>query len=237
MLSPKVVLPPSVCLAVVRLALIFPEADICPSEPLVAMFPKVRGDTSLVVHQNVLEKMFRMINEELNFSSFYSLEEYIKKYAVCSYNTVLKFIHSINVQIGLLKSHNKCIATLSISDLWIVDDKFFVFMGNESLPRLGILNFDNCLMLTQLSEKFEDDAYTAPELLVDLDGVKLNHNVVNYSLGKIILVMLFGKKAGGKKLTYDDCKNIMNPIINTKVYFYVLRCIDTNHELRANLYI
>ena len=46
-------------------------------------------------------------------------------------------------------------------------------------------------------------------------------NVSNFSLGKIIIVMLFGKVAE-KQMDFEKMKLLMKPIINTKIYFYVL---------------
>jgi hypothetical protein len=64
----------------------------------------------------------------------------------------------------------------------------------------------------------------------------LHVNVTNFSLGKIILVMLFGIKMD-KNISYDKMKQLLNPIINTKIYYYTLRCIDPNPEMRVNLYV
>ena len=63
-----------------------------------------------------------------------------------------------------------------------------------------------------------------------------HRNVSNFSLGKIILVMLFGSQAE-KTMSFEKMQQIMNPIINTKIYFYVLRCIDPDPIMRANLYL
>ena len=43
------------------------------------------------------------------FNSFYSLEEYIKKIDVRSYNTVDKFIITPDFQFDMLSTINKCV--------------------------------------------------------------------------------------------------------------------------------
>ena len=48
--------------------------------------------------------------------------------------------------------------------------------------------------------------------------------------------MLFGSQAE-KAMTFEKTQQMMNPIINTKIYFYVLRCLDHNPIMRANLYL
>ena len=48
--------------------------------------------------------------------------------------------------------------------------------------------------------------------------------------------MLFGE-SGKKQLSFEKMNLLMNPIINTKIYFYVLRCIDPDPDMRTNIYI
>lgn len=205
-----------------------------------AKFAKIKeaeANTTLIMFQNVLKKIFSSINPDMIFNSFYSLEEYIKKIDVCSYNTVDKFINTIDFQFDMLSVINKCVLSFSPKDIWIINDKFFVFIGNNRLDNLGLVEFDkkNHITTPLLRLNLPNDIFTAPELL-SIDEEVIHRNVCNFSLGKIILVMLFGKSAD-KKLTYEKMKNSLNPIINTKIYYYVLRCIDPDIEMRTNLYV
>ena len=115
----------------------------------------------------------------------------------------------------------------------------------------GTFNYNqNIIIDKSLQLRLKSDNFIAPELLLkttyeadqghgnddDDEGEKYHRNVSNFSLGKIILVMLFGK-AAENLFDFEKIKLIMNPIINTKIYFYVLRCIDPHPAMRANLYL
>ena len=255
---------------------------------------KNASNQSLVTLQNVVKNILSSIDSNFNFSDFFSLEEYLKKNETCSYNTIVKFVNSIDSQIEMLKSYNKAVLSLSIKNIWIVNSKYFIFMGNSFVKDYGLIHFNNKKMfsINVLSEKefkkeFKKDYYIAPELVSEMsggfkkgddemdevegdevegdevegdevgeemgeegdegdveddgveegDGVEgLHVNVSNFSLGKIILVMLFGKKME-KNISYDKMKQALNPIIYTKIYYYTLRCIDPNPEMRVNIYV
>ena len=222
-----------------------------------AHFNKLIGDDaindSLINFQTVIETILSSIDSQLSFSSFYSLEEYLNKSELCSYNTVVKFVKSIDLQIDMLRSKKKSIHSLSLKDIWIVNDNFFIFMGNNRLDNYGLLDFNynqNIIIDKSLQLRLKSDNFIARELLLkttyeadqghgnddDDEGEKYHRNVSNFSLGKIILVMLFGK-AAEKLFDFEKIKLIMKPIINTKIYFYVLRCIDPHPAMRANLYL
>ena len=279
---------------------------------------KNASNQSLVTLQNVVKNILSSIDSNFDFSDFFSLEEYLKKNETCSYNTIVKFVNSIDSQIEMLKSYNKAVLSLSIKNIWIVNNKYFIFMGNSFVKDYGLIHFNNKKMFSidtlsqnelkkELKTKFKKNYYIAPELLskmsggfkkgdvaegdeaegdeaegdvegdeaegdevegdeaegdeaegdeaegdeaegdgmegdeVESDGIDdgmegLHVNVTNFSLGKIILVMLFGKKME-KNLSYDKMKEALNPIIYTKIYYYTLRCIDPNPEMRVNLYV
>ena len=85
--------------------------------------------------QDILESIFYSIDPDLSFSSFYSLEEYLKKNDVCNYHTATNFIKAIGLQIDMLRTKKLSILAISLKDVWIVNDKFFIFMGNSFVYR------------------------------------------------------------------------------------------------------
>jgi hypothetical protein len=225
-----------------------------------AHFNKLIGNDAindyLLNFQTVIETILSSIDNRLSFSSFYSLEEYLEKNELCSYNTVVKFVNSIDLQIDMLRSKKKSILSLSVKDVWIINDKFFIFMGNNRLDNYGLVDFNykqNIIIHKTLKLGLKSDNFIAPELLLktsngggngddddgddnDSEGEIYHRNVSNFSLGKIIIVMLFGKVVE-KQMDFKKNQLLMKPIINTKIYFYVLRCIDPDPAMRANLYV
>ena len=61
-------------------------------------------NNSVSVLQDILESIFYSIDPDLSFSSFYSLEEYLKKNDVCNYHTATNFIKAIGLQIDMLRT-------------------------------------------------------------------------------------------------------------------------------------
>lgn len=208
---------------------------------------------SLIVLQDVLQSILYSIDSDLSFSSFYSLEEYLKKNDICNYDTVTNFIKAIELHIDMLRTKKLSIFAISLKDIWIVNDNFFVFMGNQHIHNFGIIpyNYKYNIDVTEYIEKgIKNNDFIAPEFTKlinsNIDTTNdtsdkqhqyiFHRNVSNFSLGKIILVMLFGSQAE-KAMTFEKTQQMMNPIINTKIYFYTLRCLDPNPIMRANLYL
>ena len=138
---------------------------------------KNASNLSLVTLQNVVKNILSSIDSNFDFSDFFSLEEYLKKNETCSYNTIVKFVNSIDFQIEMLKSYNKAVLSLSIKNIWIVNNKYFIFMGNSNLKDFGLIHFNNKKIFTidGLSKKdfkkvFKKDYYTAPELVTEMSG-------------------------------------------------------------------
>ena len=149
----------------------------------------------------------------------------------------------------MLRTKKMSILTISLKDIWIVNDKFFVFMGNQNIHNFGIIpyNYKYSIDVTDYIEKgIKNNNFIAPELSKLINSNtnardKKEHyifhrNVSNFSLGKIILVMLFGSQAE-KVMSFEKAQQIMDPIVNTKIYFYASRCIDPNPIMRVNLYL
>lgn len=210
-------------------------------------------NNSVSVLQDILESIFYSIDPDLSFSSFYSLEEYLKKNDVCNYHTATNFIKAIGLQIDMLRTKKLSILAISLKDVWIVNDKFFVFMGNPNLHNFGIIpyNYKYNIDVTEYIQKgFKTNNFIAPEItkLINSssdttgdtnnrqDRYIFHRNVSNFSLGKILIVMLFGSN-NEKQISFEKAQQIMEPIINTKIYFYALRCIDPDPIMRANLYL
>ena len=134
---------------------------------------KNASNQSLVVLQNVVKNILSSIDSNFVFSDFFSLEEYLKKNETCSYNTIVKFVNSIDSQIEMLKSYNKAVLSLSIKNIWIVNNKYFIFMGNSFVKDYGLIHFNNKKLFTidKLTQKeFKKNYYIAPELLSKMSG-------------------------------------------------------------------
>ena len=82
---------------------------------------------SLIVLQDVIQSILYSIDSDLSFSSFYSLEEYLKKNDICNYDTVTNFIKAIELHIDMLRTKKLSIFAISLKDIWIVNDKFCIY--------------------------------------------------------------------------------------------------------------
>ena len=121
---------------------------------------------SLIVLQDVLQSILYSIDSDLSFSSFYSLEEYLKKNDICNYDTVTNFIKAIELHIDMLRTKKLSIFAISLKDIWIVNDKFFVFMGNQNIHNFGIIpyNYKYNIDVTEYIKKgIKNNDLIAPE--------------------------------------------------------------------------
>ena len=48
----------------------------------------------------------------------------------------------------MLKSYNKAVLSLSIRNIWIVNNKYFIFMGNSFVKDYGLIHFNNKKLFT-----------------------------------------------------------------------------------------
>ena len=162
----------------------------------------------------------------LKINSFQTLEQILSKNDnLLSYEIVEIFIKNLMAQIESLEKLNKTIIFIEPRDIVLLNKNTFLFINNSKIVKTE----KNMFSLRNTNIK---NSYVPPEIL--------NNNVVSklflksacyYSVGLLSYNLLFNNL---------DIKNIqknMLPIYQTKIYFFILRCLNKDPKKRFMLFI
>jgi hypothetical protein len=115
----------------------------------------------------------------------------------------------------LIKQQSKCFYTYDPNKILIIDEKTYIYLSQEHLKEIK-------KDLINIFSPIEKNEYISPELN-DLKTlpISINYKTIFYSLGLIIL------------------KNLSNldDINETKLYYFLKRCLNLNPKDRYLIYI
>jgi hypothetical protein len=168
-------------------------------------------------------------------SSIESFNDFKKKYNIKTktknlpYNLVLKIIYSLSKQIVyLLTSESKCFYKLDTSNIFVIDECRFIYLSCEDLKDIK----DNNIQIYRPISKSE--GYLSPELKnANTIPILVNYKTIFYSLGLFILDNMPRNEDINKEIN----KHVNEDIKDTKLYFFLKRCLDNEPEKRFLLYV
>jgi len=178
-------------------------------------------------------------DDETN-SIFFSAENVIplKKYILdkndkkLSYATCIKLIDDLSKQLFCLNNLGYGFYGFDINDILVIDNTF-IFCSTQYLLEL----YNNIIIFTSLIKK---PYFSNPELfkLTSLPS-KINHKCCYYSLGLLVVFLLMNKYllVGNEFKTSKEIDNILQPINNTKIYWFLKRCLDDDINNRKLLLV
>ena len=196
-------------------------------------------------------------NSTMSFDTFQYLEDYCKGVDT-NYDNSLLFINSMIRQYKLLAEKGKTIFSLNMSNVIVIDKTLFVFIGCGGIDDIGagvidIVNKNkiyanrkkaienaggelNKIFLAPEFNKSNDLGSDDEEELEDESVKMLHYNTCNYSIGVILMYWFNGALAFKTQSFKKKCESLLK-IHNSKVYYLIKRCIDTDSSLRGFLLI
>lgn len=201
---------------------------------------KINGEFEYQLYY-IIEKMLKSshYDDETN-SIFFSAENVIplktyiinKKDKKLSYATCIKLIDDLSKQLFCLNNLGYGIYGFDINDILIIDNTF-IFCSTQYLLELE----NNHIIFTSIIKK---PYFSNPELfkLTSLPS-KINNNCCYYSLGLLVVFLLMNKYllVGNEFKTSKEIDNILQPIYNTKIYWFLKRCLDDDINNRKLLLV
>ena len=172
-----------------------------------------------------------------------------------SYNSAIHLVYSLSKQQKYLENNKLGFVCFNVDDIVVIDDSKFICVNPslcEELFWLPPKEFNHspsthCAVSTArntssgkmtLCRPFNRaHCFCSPELLrIDSLPASVHHKTSYYSLGLLAIFCLFG---------YDDrcCSDSqqvyvsLQPILNTKLYFYLLRCLSVHAENRHLFFV
>jgi hypothetical protein len=161
----------------------------------------------------------------LKASSFESFEDFKKKYYrqnnssnQLPYNVLFKIIYSLSTQIHyLLENESKCFYKLDISNIFVINDNKFIYLSYDDLKDV---KEKNIYIYTPI---IKTSGFLSPELKnVTSIPIIVNYKTIFYSLGLFIL---------------NSINNETISIEDTKLYYFLMRCLCKQPENRFLLYV
>jgi hypothetical protein len=147
------------------------------------------------------------------------------------YSTALKIVFFLSKQISyLLNYESKCFYGLDPINILVIDDTKFIYLSHDYLKDV---KHNNIHIYNPISKK---NCYLSPELMQTTSlPILLHYKTIFYSLGLLILDNLEDKTPEEKSPTNTPI--IPNTIKDTKLYFFLQRCLDLTPQKRYLLYV
>jgi serine/threonine protein kinase len=119
-----------------------------------------------------------------------------------------------------------------INDILVIDD-IFIFCSAEHL--LPIVD-DNIIFYSPIKTPY----FSSPEIL-ELTTLpsEINYKCSYYSLGALVVFCLLNKYllVGNEIKSLEEVEVILSPLYNTKIYWFIKRCLEENVDKRVLLLI
>ena len=147
-------------------------------------------------------------------------------------NQCIKMIDELTKQISYLKTINYGFYGFDINDILVIDG-IFLFCNTQYLFPLYK---DNFLFIEPLSQPY----FSSPEIIkLTILPTEINNKCSYYSLGVLVVFCLLNNYllVSNELKTPEEIDNIMKPIFNTKIYWFLKRCLEPNLEKRVLLLI
>ena len=147
-------------------------------------------------------------------------------------NQCIKMIDELTKQISYLKTINYGFYGFDINDILVIDG-IFLFCNTQYLFPLYK---DNFLFIEPLSQPY----FSSPEIIkLTILPTEINNKCSYYSLGVLVVFCLLNNYllVSNELKTPEEIENIMKPIFNTKIYWFLKRCLEPNLEKRVLLLI
>jgi hypothetical protein len=144
----------------------------------------------------------------------------------------IKMIDDLTKQMNYLKKYNYGFYGFNINDILVIDGTF-VFCSTEYLkPLIG----DNFIFVSPINHAY----FSNPELLkLTTLPSEIDYKCSYYSLGVLVIYCLLNKYLlVGNEIKSDEIVDkTLEPLKNTKIYWFLKRCLDEKIDKRKLLLI
>jgi len=142
-----------------------------------------------------------------------------------TYNDGLCLATTIGNQIFHLEQHGYTFAFIDPKHIVVVNNKFFLYLGQEHIVNLSN---KNTFFVTK-PNFMEKNIYIAPEYKkIHKLPTEMHMRAVYYSLALVIIHSLFPDKD-----IHNFHINYLMPIVDTKLYWFLIKCTDLEPSKRV----
>ena len=201
---------------------------------------KINGDYVNNLYHTI-QKMLKSCHFDYETNGiFFSAEKVIpfktyildKKDKRLSHGECIKLIDDLSKQILYLNKLGFGFYGFDISDILTIDNNFIICSTQFLLP----LDGDSIIFVSPIKQPY----FSNPELfeLTSLPS-KINYKCCYYSLGALVIFSLFNiyLLVGNELKSSEDIDKIIEPLYNTKIYWFLKRCFDDDINNRHLLLV
>jgi len=197
---------------------------------------KIHGDYVSVLYQSIKKVMKSIHYDEEKSVIFFSAENVLsfKEYLLehRTYKKCIKMIDDLTKQMINLKKMGYGFYGFDINDILTIDNTF-IFCSTENL--LPVIE-DNIIFYFPIKTPY----FSSPEImkLTNLPS-EINYKCSFYSLGVLVVFYLLNNYllVGNEIKSVEEIENILLPLNNTKIYWFIKRCLEENIDKRVLLLI
>jgi hypothetical protein len=201
---------------------------------------KIKGENNDLLYKTIKLFIRNSFYDDENDTIIFSAEKVttLKNYLsdICNfkmpYNTCIKMIDDLTKQLIYLKKQNFGFYGFNINDILVIDDTFVFCSSYFLLPLVK----DYFIFYSPIETPY----FSNPEIL-GLKNLpsKIYYKCAYYSLGSLITFCLLNKYllVGNEIKSVEDVSSILHPLNNTKLYWFIIRCLDTDMHHRKLLLI
>lgn len=151
----------------------------------------------------------------------------IKEHPKFTYISMLNLIKSLTKQLNILLNYNYSFSQYDVDNIIVINNNEYLYISKEHLVRCDTTT--NNIIITL---PFTKTNLSSPELL-EIQSLPSNVTMktIYYSLSALILHYLFKVS-----IDNDNIMNILSPIKETKLYWFILRGLNKNSKERYLLF-
>jgi len=201
---------------------------------------KIHGHNSLPLYKTI-KKMLKTAYYDSETESIFFSAENVKKFKTLllennghkmELQQCIKMIDDMTRQINYLHNINYGFYGFSINDILVVDGLFLFCNTQYLFP----LHEDMFIFIEPINNPF----FSNPEVIeLTTLPMEINYKCSYYSLGLLVVLCLLNNYllVGNELKTAEEIENILTPLFNTKIYWFIKRCMVPDINKRILLLI
>ena len=197
---------------------------------------KIHGDYVSVLCHSIKKLMKNAYYDEEKSVIIFSAENILpfKEFLLVhkTYKKCIKMVNDLTKQMTYLKNMGYGFYGFDINDILTIDDTFIFCRTQYLLPIID----DNIIFYQPIKTPY----FASPEIikLTSLPS-EVNYKSSFYSLGVLVVLYLLNNYllVGNEIKSVEEIENALLPIYNTKIYWFIKRCLDQNINKRVLLLI
>ena len=155
-----------------------------------------------------------------------SLKEYLNKNNnKLDYKTTVNMLEDLVLMTDNLESKGYMFVNLKLDDIIVVNNNKFLFINYNNIYKLKNNKISIEKIIENITEFIPSNEFNQQSVPYLLEVETLYYNIAN-----MLVYCLFNTK-------YDNNPLTIYPIINTKLYWFLERCLKKNKEERVFLYV